>query len=326
MYDKNKIIKDIVNKENLGKYLNLNDIDIQFEFKPFINDFDDIEDFAVIFESGMPIKAFEVSVENPAKEGPDPSPKKCLEILYNHIKDNLVKYVTLPDISSASETLQQAYRGALESESGMYLIYEPTDKETKEIEEDSKKFNLQDVIELNAEEGGIMTYADLMYSFNDDKEVKNIINNPETAVFFDKNLKQKTFMQILKNRDLCNKFACKIDSDFLHENYIPIATKELNIKEINVTITDFSEDNNKVSLEVRTNYTTNNIEKYSAKFRECYFKHIEKDLIPELKKEFPNVDKVDVCLFKNDEDVGFGKTFDIDTLEQQEENNDEEEM
>ena len=324
MNDKDRIIKDIVNKENLGKYLNLNDIDIQFEFEPFINDFDDIEDFAVIFESGMPIKAFEVSVENPAKEGPDPSPKKCLEILYNHIKDNLVKYITLPDISSASKTLQQAYRGALESESGMYLIYEPTNKETKEIEEDTKKFNLQDVIELNSDEGGIMTYADLMYSFNDDKEVKNIINSPETAVFFDKNLKQKTFMQMLNNRDLSYKFASEISSDFFNKYYTEIATKKMKLNEANVTIMDFSEDNNKVSLNVEIKYSKKDLE--NENHINNYFEHIEKDLIPEWRKEFPNVDKVNVCLFKNGEDVGFSKRFEINTLEHQEENDDEEEI
>lgn len=317
-FENYKLAKNTITKENLGKYLNLDDIDIQFEFKPFVNDFEDVESFAVIFENGMPIKAFEVSAYDPL-EG-DPTPREGLNILYNEIKNNLEKYITLPDISLASKALKQAYRGSLENEDGMYYFDNPTDKEIEELEDDAKKFGLEDVIENNPSDGGTFTYAGLMFSFNDDEEVNNIIKDPQNAIFFDKDLRQTSFAQMLESRDLCNKLACDISSDFLTRNYSDIATKELDVKETNVKVKDYStEDNSKIKLEVETKYESKDKEKFGEEFRNNYFKHIKDDLISQWKKNYPNVIEVSVFLYDENEGSGFGKTFNIDELEEEDE-------
>lgn len=72
-------------------------------------------------------------------------------------------------------------------------------------------------------------------------------------------------------------------------------------------------------MEVETKYEASDKEKFGEEFRNNYFKHIKEDLVPQWKKNYPNVIEVSVFLYDENEGVGIGNTFNIDELEEEDE-------
>ena len=96
-------------------------------------------------------------------------------------------------------------------------------------------------------------------------------------------------------------------------------TKGLDVKETNVKVKDYStEDNSKIKLEVETKYEASDKEKFGEEFRNNYFKHIKEDLVPQWKKNYPNVIEVSVFLYDENEEESkeIAKMFGIDDFEE----------
>ena len=82
-------------------------------------------------------------------------------------------------------------------------------------------------------------------------------------------------------------------------------------------------------MEVETKYEASDKEKFGEEFRNNYFKHIKEDLVPQWKKNYPNVIEVSVFLYDENEGVGIGNAlskvcvlsekFNIDELEEEDE-------
>lgn len=95
------------------------------------------------------------------------------------IKDSFDYYAKLPKISKCSKLLQTIYDEVCSSELTVchiseddwekYYMYSFSYKDIEKLEEEIKKYNLKDLIEINYNNFKIIGYGDLEIRFNDDR-------------------------------------------------------------------------------------------------------------------------------------------------------------
>lgn len=97
------------------------------------------------------------------------------------IAQNFNKYINLPKISKCSKLLKEIYDDVCLSESSMcYIDYENwnnsfanryTEKDIEHLKKEIKRYNLENVVEVDNGEYKILGYANLAIAFNDDRNI-----------------------------------------------------------------------------------------------------------------------------------------------------------
>lgn len=106
----------------------------------------------------------------------------CQTLIY----DDFDEFLKLPSLAKCSKLLQEIYDSVRESDSAMCHIFDDewekyysdrfSDKDIKKLEEEIKKYNLENIIEIYDKgcQFRIIGYGDLETLFNDDRKIYNI--------------------------------------------------------------------------------------------------------------------------------------------------------
>lgn len=198
-------------------------------------DYGDIAYNAILYKDGKEVAEIRDSDEettiryvygNSNSELSEELVKSSIESLINN---DFERYLKLPKISRCSNLLQEIYDSVCESDASMchvddtdWLYWKEAfgfkDEDIEELKIETKKYNLEDVIEIGDSEYKIVGYGNLQYMFNDDRNISK-------DYVFDRNnkleiLKTCKDYSILEN-SLKYEFLEEIESKLQHYlNYI----------------------------------------------------------------------------------------------------------
>ena len=157
----------------------------------YATDYDDIRCNAILMDNGREVANIIASYDeadirysngDSNTELTDEFVKKAFIDL---ITNDFDYYLKLPNISNCSKLLQSVYDDVCSSDSSMCYIDENdwedfysddyTEKDIKNLENEIKKYNLEDVIGINEGEYKIIGYGDLETRFNDDRNLQKYV-------------------------------------------------------------------------------------------------------------------------------------------------------
>lgn len=232
--DKQKYLNIYISKNNLTHDEIFKNIEIYDKFEQWyykdikqqkikilsiwITDYDDIACNAILYKNNKPIANIMESYDETTVRYiygdqntmlDEPLIRRSLKNLINDSFEYLSK---LPKISKCSKLLQSIYDSVCSSDSSMchiteedwneYYMDDYNDKDIETLMQEIKKYNLEEVLEINSGEYKIIGYGNLQYLFNDDR-------------YLNENNKQNENLSI---KDLFNHIQYKID---IYKKYNP---------------------------------------------------------------------------------------------------------